>query len=211
VYEDSSHLRTELDRSRGVIRQAAARMRVHPFWGDYLDGFENRRRGVHLIILNEPAISRVLFGVKTLDVHGLRSGRPPFEEVARGDIVFIKARGGDICGLARVARALMFNEVVEEDWNRLLGAASSRTDYEEEDWSFVRDMKTRLALITLANVCTLPRSISFGNAGPKRWAVLKETRRPALARRYVSASDIKALGTRRSAAPSTKPRLREVS
>ena len=79
------------------------------------------------------------------------------------------------------------------------------------DWSFARDMKTRLALITLGNVCTLPRAISFGNAGPKRWAVLKETRRPALARRYVSASDIKALGTRRTAAPSTKPRLREVS
>src|SRR5207249_2270389 len=129
MHEDPSDLRNEPDRWRGVVRQAAARTRAHPFWGHYLDAFEKGRRGVHLIILKEPEISKILFGVKTLDVHGLRSSRPPFEEVAKGDIVFIKARGGDICGLARVARALMFSEVVEEDWNRLIGAASSRPDY----------------------------------------------------------------------------------
>jgi hypothetical protein len=183
---------------RGVMRQAAARLQDHPYWSKYLNGFVESRRGLHVVVLGDPSFSRVLFGIKNLEVRSLRTSRPPFESIGRGDVVLIKGRGGPISGVARVARAWMFTGLAQDDWTRLSSAASVRSDFVSDDWSFVHDSQTRLTVLTLANTCTFPVPIQYEKSDPRGWAVLKETWRPVVARRYVSPADSAALGRRRA-------------
>jgi hypothetical protein len=181
---------------RGVLRQVGIRLDDHPYWSRYLKGFSESRRGLHLAVLNQPTLSQVLFGFKTLEVRSLRTSRPPFESVGRGDVVLLKGRGGPVSGVARVSRAWMFSGLTQHDWTRLDAVMATRSDVVPRDWSSPHDSRTKLTLIALANTCTFPVPIQYEKSDPRVWAVLKEARRPIFASRYVSPADVTALSRR---------------
>jgi hypothetical protein len=181
---------------RGVLRQVATRLEDHPYWSRYLNGLSESRRGLHLAVFDRPTLSRVLFGVKNLELRTLRTSRPPFECVARGDVVLLKGRGGPVSGVARVSRGWMFSGLTQDDWSRLDAAVATRSDVNSNDWSTLRDSRTKLVVLALANTCTFPVPIEYEKSDPRVWAVLKDPRRPILASRYVSPSDVTALSRR---------------
>lgn len=189
---------------RGLLRQVVSRLKDHPYWSPYLNGFSESRRGLHLAVLDQRILSLVLFGVKNLEVRSLRTSRPPFELISRGDMILLKGRGGPVSGVARVSRAWMYSGLTQDDWSRLDAAMATRSDVNSNDRSTLRDSRTKLALLALANTCTFPVPIEYEKSDPRVWAVLKEPRRPILASRYVSPSDVTAL-SRRMTKSGTKP------
>jgi hypothetical protein len=188
---------------RGVLRQVVIRLEDHPYWSRYLNGFSESRRGLHLVVLDQPTLSQVLFGVKNLEVRGQRTSRPPFESIGRGDVVLLKGRGGPVSGVARVSRAWMFSGLTQHDWSRLDAAVATGPDVLSDDWSFQQDSRTRLTVFALTNTCTFPLPIRYEKSDPRGWAVLKEARRPILARRFVSPADAAALSRRTSRSRTT--------
>jgi len=66
---------------------------------------------LHLVILREPYLSRILSGQKRIESRFARDRRPPFARVNAGDILLLKRAGGSLVGLALVkhviSRALM--------------------------------------------------------------------------------------------------------
>jgi hypothetical protein len=189
---------------RGLLRQVVSRLDDHPYWSRDLNGFSDSRRGLHLAVLDQQTLSLVLFGVKNLEVRSLRTTRPPFELISRSDVVLLKGRGGPVSGVTRVSRVWMFSGLTPDDWSRLDAAMSTRSDVSSNDWSSLHDSRTKLTLLALANTCTFPVPIEYEKSDPRVWAVLKEPRRPILASRYVSPSDVTAL-SRRTPNSRTKP------
>lgn len=186
---------------RGVLRQVATRLEDHPYWSRYLSGFSESRRGLHLAVVDQRTLSLVLFGVKNLEVRSLRTSRPPFELISRGDVVLLKGRGGPVSGVTRVSRAWVFSGLTQDDWSRLDAAMVTRSDVSSNDWSSPHDSRTKLTMLALANTCTFPVPIEYEKSDPRVWAVLKEPRRPILASRYVSPSDVTALSRQRTKKP----------
>lgn len=184
---------------RSVLKKVATRLALHPFWADYLAGLPESRRGLHLIALGEPAFSEVLFGVRDFEMQHLRSDRPPFESIGRGDVILVKRRGGPISGVVRVRRAWMFTGLTPDDWSRLSSALSSRPASGVVGNGFNPDNRTRFALVKLANTVTLPVPVEYRNGHKSGWSVLKPPRSPIGSRRYVSPTDIRALNGRRAA------------
>lgn len=57
---------------------------------------------VHLAILEQKYLRRILDGSKTIEYRGNKIGCAPHGRVAAGDLVFLKQSGGPVRGLARV-------------------------------------------------------------------------------------------------------------
>ena len=97
---------------RGLLRQVVSRLEDHPYWSRHLTGVSESRRGLHLAVFDNRTLSLVLFGVKNLEVRSLRTSRPPFESIGRGDIVFLKRRGGPV-NAGKTAAPCVFDGTVQ--------------------------------------------------------------------------------------------------
>jgi hypothetical protein len=83
------------------------RVRDHSIWGAYLG--PERSVGVHLAVFSEPFLSFVLSGRKTLESRFSRFRIAPFDAVAPGDVILIKAAAGPIRGIALAQRTWFFD------------------------------------------------------------------------------------------------------
>jgi ASC-1-like (ASCH) protein len=54
---------------------------------------------LHLAILNEPYLEYILQGKKTIESRFSLTRVPPYKQVSKGDIVFLKQYGDPIVGL----------------------------------------------------------------------------------------------------------------
>ncbi len=61
---------------------------------------------LHLVILREPYLSRILTGQKRIESRFTHDRRPPFARVKVGDILLLKRAGGALVGLALVKHAI---------------------------------------------------------------------------------------------------------
>ena len=61
---------------------------------------------LHLVILREPYLSRILSGQKRIESRFARDRRPPFARVNLGDILLLKRAGGPLVGLALVKHVI---------------------------------------------------------------------------------------------------------
>jgi hypothetical protein len=87
------------------------RVRDHSFWGSYLSPIFTLGNpvGVHLAVFSEPFLSFVLSGRKTLESRFSRFRIAPFDAVAPGDVILIKAVAGPIRGVALAQRTWFFD------------------------------------------------------------------------------------------------------
>lgn len=76
---------------------------------------------VHLAVLREPHLSRMLRGVKTVEGRFCRVRRPPMGEVEAGDVVLLKRAGGPVVGWC-VVGAVRWFDLREHPLNRVRAA-----------------------------------------------------------------------------------------
>ncbi len=81
---------------------------AHPVWHERLQAWREGRSTatLHLAILREPYLSRILAGRKRIESRFGRDRRAPFGQVQAGDFVLLKRASGPLAGLALVTRTM---------------------------------------------------------------------------------------------------------
>ncbi|RMD83513.1 MAG: ASCH domain-containing protein [Chloroflexi bacterium] len=79
-----------------------------PHWYARLQAWQSQvySNHLHLAIVREPYLSRLLAGSKRVESRFACDRRPPFGRVQPGDILLLKRAGGPLAGLALVEHAL---------------------------------------------------------------------------------------------------------
>lgn len=99
-WEDGLSLLSEACRRLGgerpAIREAIERL---------LEGADGR---AHLVVMNEPYLSLLLEGRKTVESRFSRRRVAPFGEVKAGDVLLLKSQGGPVVAIAEAAHAESF-------------------------------------------------------------------------------------------------------
>ena len=110
---------------------------------------------LHLVILREPYLSRILTGQKRIESRFACDRRPPFARVNLGDILLLKRAGGPLVGLALVkhviSRALTPDVLDEIRYNYAADLAI------DDDHFWERQTQKRfVTLVWIGEVCPLP-------------------------------------------------------
>ena len=69
----------------------------------------------HLAIMHQPVLEAILSGTKTIESRFSKHRISPFGQVSTGDIVYMKASGGDVIGQFRVKKVYSFEGLEKED------------------------------------------------------------------------------------------------
>ncbi|MGQ9612298.1 MAG: ASCH domain-containing protein [Chloroflexus sp.] len=100
-------------------QQIIAATQTQPTWHERLSWWYHTQSDatIHLVILREPYLSRILSGQKRIESRFAHDRRPPFDRVAVGDILLLKRAGGPLAGLALatevISRPLSAGEIHE--------------------------------------------------------------------------------------------------
>jgi ASC-1-like (ASCH) protein len=96
-------------------------LRGDSFWNEYLDKaiFDDiSPTGIHLAIFNEPYLSYVIDGKKTVESRfGVRRNAP-YGKIASGDIILLKQSGGPLVGICKVSN-VWFYKLTKDSWGKL--------------------------------------------------------------------------------------------
>lgn len=84
------------------------RLTGNQFWSEKLRGENVGLFTLHLAILREPYLQFVLEGKKTIETRFAKMACPPFERVAKGDVIMLKRTPGDIVGVCAVDSAWFY-------------------------------------------------------------------------------------------------------
>lgn len=89
-------------------QQIIAAIQTQSTWHERLSRWYHTQSAptLHLVILHEPYLSRILSGQKRSESRFAHDRRPPFGRVATGDILLLKRAGGPLAGLALVTEAI---------------------------------------------------------------------------------------------------------
>jgi hypothetical protein len=96
----------------GLVPQLAWRNRLVALCGDDAPG------ALHIAVMHEPFLSLLLTGRKTIESRFSVNRVCPFQSVAAGDVLALKAQSGPILGLAIVEHAA-FYELDPDTWEHL--------------------------------------------------------------------------------------------
>ncbi len=74
---------------------------------------------VHLAIFNEPFLSLIFEGKKTIESRFSKNRINPFEKAKKGDIIFIKKSGSQVLGFFVVGQTYYYHLPKERDLNKI--------------------------------------------------------------------------------------------
>ncbi len=83
-------------------------------------------KAIHLGIFNEPYLSLMLSGKKTIESRFSKNKIHPYKNINKDDIVFIKKSGGKIIGYFNIKKIIFFDlqktniEIIKEKYNNQL-------------------------------------------------------------------------------------------
>jgi hypothetical protein len=138
-------------------------------------GRDAPRAGVHLVVLREPHLSRVLSGEKKIEGRFCRVRRPPMGVVSVGDIPLLKRAAGPVCAWCRVSNALSIGlagawvESLRECFDLDLGRPG------DSFWASVSGAK-HATLIELEAVAELDSPVVCRKRDQRGWVVLRRGR-----------------------------------
>lgn len=68
----------------------------------------------HVAILKKKWLEKILSGEKTIESRWYKQKRDPYQNIAQGDMVYLKETGKPITARARVEKVLFFNKLTEQ-------------------------------------------------------------------------------------------------
>jgi hypothetical protein len=139
-------------------------------WRDLLAPFgSSTAPGLHLAIFNEPYLSFLLDGSKTVESRFSVNGVAPYGRVAPGDVILLKASGKPVVGSCRAAHVWDY-ELASDSWDEIRSQFGVALRAQEGFWES-RQRARFATLIRVQDVCAaVPMAV------PKRdrrgWVVL---------------------------------------
>jgi hypothetical protein len=150
-----------------------------PFWSERLERFRGRSGGdhaIHLAVFQEPYLSFMLDGTKTVESRFAVRRFAPYGLVREGDALLLKASSGPVVGVAHVTKAMYY----ELDELRL---AAIRREFGEAIRAEIAgfwDDRREARYATLLEIAE-PRVLANPIVCPKRdrrgWVVLRSPER----------------------------------
>lgn len=89
----------------------AAALHEDPFWRQYLQQLQDTKSiapALHLAILVNPYLERILSGRKTIESRFSMQRRAPYQQIQQGDVVLFKRSGGPILGIGLVGEVMFY-------------------------------------------------------------------------------------------------------
>jgi len=127
---------------------------------------------VHIAYLNEPYLSRILKGTKTMETRFKMNRSPPFFKVNDGDLILLKRSGGDIEGYARVVVAAYFENLTPAKFDDMLIKFGHQMQLDQK-WIDKKRNSKYASLIKLADVNKFDTPIPFKQKGQESWITVE--------------------------------------
>ncbi len=125
---------------------------------------------LHLTIMREPYLSRLLEGRKLIESRFSRDRRPPFARVAAGDMLLLKRAGGPLAGLALVERVVC-QELKPGDLAALRAAYAAALAIDGETFWQAQTYARYVTLIWPTACIALP-SIPLARRDRRGWVII---------------------------------------
>ncbi len=145
-----------------------------PFWAEHLRhiGYpEGHRVALHLAILVNPYLQRLLNGQKTIESRFSVQRRAPYAQVASGDVVLLKRSGGPIMGIGLVAEPT-FYELTPTLLQHIQTTYADALGIDNPAFWTERATAAFATLIPLLHVRQIP-PIPFVKRDQRAWVVLQ--------------------------------------
>ncbi len=126
---------------------------------------------LHLAILREPYLSRVLSGEKTIESRFLRIRAAPYGRVAVADQLLLKRAGGPIVASARVERVAEFADLTPHAMTDLIARYADGLCLDDGFSAQVRDCRYAV-LLWLGEIALLTDPPPLAKRDRRAWVVL---------------------------------------
>jgi hypothetical protein len=129
--------------------------------------------GIHLAVFNEPFLSLLLRGTKTVESRFSKNKVSPYDRVFNGDIVFVKKSGGPITGYFIVKKAHFYTPLTMRARAEIRKRFSKGicSNAVSDFWSS-RSAKKYISLMETSNVKKIPPVI-IGKKDRMAWVVIR--------------------------------------
>jgi len=144
------------------------------FWIRQLEQLQHAETGasaLHLAILVNPYLERILNGRKTIESRFSVQRRVPYQQIQKGDVVLLKRSGGPILGIGLVDEAMFFQLTPSVLTTIQIKYADELGIDDPNFWS-ERANAAYGTLTRLSHVRRLP-PISFVKRDQRAWIVLQ--------------------------------------
>jgi hypothetical protein len=140
-----------------------------------LDQYKLRadRIGVHLAIFSEPFLSLLLSGKKTIESRFSINKLSPFQKVTKGDIVFAKKTGGEVCGFFLVGETKYFAQPTQKKLTELKQLYSDGICANEVSNFWIERRNARFISLLDVKYASYTPPIRIDKRDRTAWVVLK--------------------------------------
>lgn len=137
-----------------LIEELKRELRNDKNWDSIRTKLEhNENIGIHLAIFNEPYLSLIFDGQKSIESRFSIKKISPYKKINSGDLVVLKKSGGPVMGIFIAGEIKFFNKLSENHWEYIEKKYGNLicTHYDSEFWS--KRENTRYAtLIDIENI-----------------------------------------------------------
>jgi ASC-1-like (ASCH) protein len=157
-----------------VIEELLPTVEDDELWYAYLKSaaYENCSPiGIHLAVFNEPYLTYILNGKKTVESRFALKKIAPFKQISSGDIILLKKSSGPILGLCKVSEVWFYNlnpkllQDIRADFTQVLCAQDPAFWEQRNNAAYAT-----LLLISSVKVIT---PIRYPKKDRRGWVVLK--------------------------------------
>jgi len=148
------------------------------FWEKRLKSLEKEicPNGIHLAIFNEPYLSYILEGKKTIESRFSKNKIAPYKNVYTNDIVLLKLSGGPIIGICLISDIWHYL-LVPESWKEMKKEYTISLCAQDPNFWQQRKSASYATLMRMKHIEHI-KPIEFSKKDRRGWVVLKEKSDP---------------------------------
>jgi hypothetical protein len=149
-------------------------MQTQPQWQERLLKWYHHQieATLHLVILREPYLTRILIGQKRIESRFACDRRPPFDRVSTGDILLLKRAGGPLAGLALAKQAISC-ALTPEVFNAIRRNYATDLAIDNDHFWERQTQKRFVTLVWMSEVCPLP-PIPIPHRDRRGWVLIRQ-------------------------------------
>ena len=139
----------------------------------FSDAINVKGNNIHLAVFNEPFLTMIFIGIKTVESRFSLNKVAPFGKIARGDIVLMKENGGPVVGFFVIDWFLHYTNINADKLTKIERLFRGKIGWVENE-NFLK-MKETSKFLTLIGIGNIKRIDGLETTKKDRlaWTVLK--------------------------------------
>jgi len=157
-----------------LVKDFFSQLTYHSKTENKANDFLNNSSGIHLAIFNEPFLTLILKGEKTIETRFSVNKISPFKRVVEGDVIILKESGGFVRGAFIAGKVMYYENTNESIINEIKNKYGNLicSSYDKNFW----EHRKKANYISLIEVKKVKEIKPFKSEKKNRmaWATLKE-------------------------------------